>query len=112
MVAMGKKEKKNGKLKTKQIINTQHKSNQTTQIKSSEIKNNVTRTAFCDRREIWHIYTSFLQSNNSLSLNSFLKPLGKNAKFYRKNLLKVLYTICTFHPNWTKNMVAMGKSCF
>jgi hypothetical protein len=63
-----KKEKKNGKLKTKQIINTQHKSNQTTQIKSSEIKNNVTRTAFCDRREIWHIYTSFLQSNNSLSL--------------------------------------------
>ena len=63
-----KNEKKNGKLKTKQIINTEHKSNQTTQIKSSEIKKNVTRTAFCDRREIWHIYSSFLQSNNSLSL--------------------------------------------
>ena len=35
---------------------------------------------------------------------------SSKAKFYRKHLWKVL--IFSFHPNWTKNMVIMGNSCF
>ena len=46
------KKKGEKKWKTKNQTNNKY----TTQIKSSEIKKNVTRTAFCDRREIWHIY--------------------------------------------------------
>ena len=35
------------------------------------------------------------------------------AKLYRKHLIwKVLYTISSFHPDWWKNMVDMGNSCF
>ena len=34
------------------------------------------------------------------------------AKFYRKHLWKVLYKISSFHLKWTKNMVAIGNSCF
>jgi hypothetical protein len=32
--------------------------------------------------------------------------------FFRKHLWKVLYNISSFHPDWTKNMVAMENSCF
>ena len=34
------------------------------------------------------------------------------ATFYRKHLRKVLYNIRSYHLDWTKNMVAMGISCF
>jgi len=39
--------------------------------------------------------------------------LPNKATFYRKHhLWEVFFKISSFHPDWTKNMVAMDSSCF